>query len=280
MNQNNIAYHALLIGFNVVTKFYGKYDDEIWLRNRIEIFEKLTLKSIQNQTNKNFDCFLFFCDSLIPNDLRDRIYSWENMKPIFLGDEPVSAAKDYIPLIKENMKDSKNIITTSVDNDDLIHKDLVDIIQKNLSNTRKAVYLKRGYTYVDGNDFLYKVSWPTNSIFTLYEPASNITTCRISESHKDFFKEHKNITSNISTKERMWIQYLHNNNSLEAYNKQISSLSEEEKNIEKQKRKSKLSEHTKKILDFSEGSEEEHSEELLKSDFGVSFDDFYKLEKI
>ena len=40
------------------------FDNNEWLKNRIELFKNITLKSILNQKNKNFECWLFFCKDL------------------------------------------------------------------------------------------------------------------------------------------------------------------------------------------------------------------------
>lgn len=60
-NNKQKIIHLVYIPFTGVGIF-GGFRGQEWFAKRIEIFKQYTLKSLLNQTNKNFDCWISFRD--------------------------------------------------------------------------------------------------------------------------------------------------------------------------------------------------------------------------
>ena len=127
--------HYLLTRFNVVHQGLNQYaleqrgsvvQTEQWLSCRFDLFDKYCFPSVNQQSNKNFTWLVFF-NTETPEKYKSKIQ--ENAKrcpmfrPIYVepeGDETQKA----IQYIKKDTS-SKYVITTRLDNDDMIHRDLI-----------------------------------------------------------------------------------------------------------------------------------------------------------
>ena len=94
------------------------------LLNAAKTFERYTLKSLENQTNKNFEIILIIHNKIsqehisisylsnIKSDIKMHIVRW----------------KDINNFIKDNLSNEKYLITTRIDHDDLIYNMAVEEI--------------------------------------------------------------------------------------------------------------------------------------------------------
>lgn len=95
------------------------------LLNAANVFEKYTLKSLENQTNKNFEIIL-----MIHNDI-----NYEHVAIKYLINIKsnikinIIKYKDVNNFIINNLNDEKYLITTRMDHDDLIYNGAVEEIQ-------------------------------------------------------------------------------------------------------------------------------------------------------
>lgn len=104
-----------------------------WLDHRTNLFIKYCLPSVLNQTNRNFSWLIYF-DSETSNEVlsvfRDMETQYKNLIRIILADDYDSFLKSYCNDVMDMCdEDCRYIITTRLDNDDIIHKDFVSAIQ-------------------------------------------------------------------------------------------------------------------------------------------------------
>lgn len=131
--------HFLVTRFNVkVDSWSWTKNGQIpltnqWLNHRFELFENYCLPSVKNQVSQNFKWCIFF-DTDTPEFFKNKISGIADHYPVidivFINgnDELPTALKSFI---KNNTSAScRFVITTRLDNDDLIHKDFISTIQK------------------------------------------------------------------------------------------------------------------------------------------------------
>lgn len=122
---------------------------EDWLEHRFNLFENYCFPSVKNQTNQNFTWCIFF-DIDTPQSFKARIIALTanitNVIPLFIDGMP-DLNVSFKNFIRENITNNdSHIITTRIDNDDIIHKDFVDIIQSLYRPSDCAVIdLRNGY---------------------------------------------------------------------------------------------------------------------------------------
>lgn len=104
---------------------------EEWLTHRIELFKKYCYPSIKAQSNKDFVWFIYF-DTDTKKEILDDLqeYCKDANIVIKLKHSYQYFEKTYTQDILENCDaDLSHIITTRIDNDDIVHKDFVKEIQ-------------------------------------------------------------------------------------------------------------------------------------------------------
>ncbi len=195
---------------------------EDWLKNRFVLFENYCLPSVQNQSVQDFCWFVFF-DTETPKKYKSRItelsLEYKNFRPIY-----IEGMANLIRSVKENIlkKISENdefIITTRLDNDDILHKDFIKSIQllyKPVNNT--VVDLRKGYQVTlnkNHNQQIRKITNDFNPYVSLIEMAEQCNTV-LSRNHKKW----RNAVSSIIYNEKpLWCELVHEENMLNATRK-------------------------------------------------------------
>lgn len=178
--------HYISTRFNVPTKIWGKTRDghqpltEKWLSDRFEIFINYCLPSFKNQTNQNFQWFVFF-DTNTPEKYIEIIEeiksSYINFKPVFVNDFEEMFEK--FKLISSS-HDRDFVITTDIDNDDMIQKDFIKNIQELYQPLHNlAIDLKLGLqlTKTSADTAFAQILYYTGSPFvSLVEERNNVKT--------------------------------------------------------------------------------------------------------
>src|SRR6187402_3364420 len=129
--------HFIATRFNLKTSDWKKSKSgnlvltNEWLEHRFNLFENYCFPSVRNQSNQNFTWCIFF-DIDTPQNFKDRIVvltaNTTNVIPLFIDGMPALNVS-FKNFIRENITNSDcHIITTRIDNDDVIHEDFVDII--------------------------------------------------------------------------------------------------------------------------------------------------------
>jgi len=108
-----------------------------WLAHRLEIFNKYCLPSLVNQTNKNFTWLLYFDITTSP-EVREINKQLENQYPdlikIIYTDGQEGLIKGYRQdILALCPPETKFVISTRFDNDDIVHKDFINKIQDSFS---------------------------------------------------------------------------------------------------------------------------------------------------
>lgn len=214
--------HYLLTRFNLTFKEWKTSKNgelvltDKWLKNRFVLFENYCLLSVKNQTNQDFVWCVFF-DIKTPAQYRDKIEviskSYSNFKPIFIdGNENLKKSFiDYI--IKDITKEDKYIITTRLDNDDLIHKDFIKTIQYLYQPVDNMVIdLRKGYSITLGEPYseIRVFTSRFNPFISVVESVEEFKTV-ISKMHQDWKTSTHIIDYN---KHNLWIELVHQENKL------------------------------------------------------------------
>ena len=127
--------HFLFTRFNLLddnTSIYNNPaipDPHEWMEHRMNLFETYTLPSIRAQTNQNFTWLLSF-DHDTPKEQWTKYLPYYNIMPIF------SYHRTWLNDCYRNrvLNDGDWLITTRLDNDDMLEMDYIAEIQKRFSH--------------------------------------------------------------------------------------------------------------------------------------------------
>lgn len=185
-----------------------------WLEHRFNLFENYCFPSVINQSNQNFTWCVFF-DVDTPQNFKDRIIALtantSNVIPLFIDgmDELYISFKKFIC---ENITNSDSyIITTRIDNDDIIHIDFVSTIQSLFQPSDLAVIdLKKGYQVsIDvAKPEVRLYTHPFNAFISVIENVKSFDTV-FSRMHYGW-KTENNIIS--YKRKRLWMELSHQEN--------------------------------------------------------------------
>lgn len=187
---------------------------EAWLKDRFNLFETYCFPSIKNQSNQNFIWFVFF-DVDTPEYYKAKIdklhKDFSNFKPVFIdGIDELTNVFRY-NILKHVDDSDKFVVTTRIDNDDIIHKDFVGTIQ--------ALYIPKHLTVIDLQKG-YQVSidvdtpevrnyiHPFNAFISVVEDLEAMKTIYSREHYGWKVEEHVVVFK----KEYLWVELSHNEN--------------------------------------------------------------------
>ena len=166
--------HFLITQFNL-RQFRSadtKLEDWInWTRNRIVLFKKYCLPSIVNQSNKDFTWLIYF-DETTPEEFQylfDELSTHKFIKPCFANSDKEFRTK-HINDIKKNTRENEWLLISRVDNDDCLHKDAIDRIQKEfIAKDKFLISLASGYTFNTENKHLSHYFYPMSPFISIVE---------------------------------------------------------------------------------------------------------------
>ena len=147
-----------------------------WTRKRIELFKEYCLPSIINQSCKSFN-WLLYIDTDTPEEFSEFLNELSSFSFIDLcyckGIEDFNA--NYIYEVRKRIGGSiKWVITTRIDNDDCLHKDAINIIQKNFIERHKFIIsLASGYMLNITNRTLSHYYYPMSPFISIIEANDN-----------------------------------------------------------------------------------------------------------
>jgi hypothetical protein len=139
--------HVLLTRFNLPSVGFESIirAQDGWLKDRIELFERYCIPSVQAQTCQAFHWIAYF-DPESPEWLKSRIQSHVDDKlytPIFRSS--VSLTELTEDMLNVTGGKASRLITSNLDNDDALAVDFVARLQKAAPERgRTAIYLARG----------------------------------------------------------------------------------------------------------------------------------------
>lgn len=179
--------HIILTRFNIQ---YEKdnliFLDKNWLDNRFYLFETYCLPSIEYQTNKNFS-WILLCSDQTPKTYKDRLLAYQNRIPelsvlfcaTFDGDVDI-IDKLYQKIGHEYAQGYSMLVSTRVDNDDMLEAHYVEYIQNyiNAHDLHNVILtFDSGVQWFLNKSMAYTVTHEINHFTTFIEDKDQIATC-------------------------------------------------------------------------------------------------------
>jgi len=217
--------HFLVTRFNLKIKGWDTTKNaesvltDSWLQNRFELFETYCLPSVINQTDQDFIWYVCF-DTETPQAYKKKIVKIEekcrNFHPLF-----VDGSENYVHAVTQAItdelltNDAPYIITTRMDNDDIIHQDFIASIQEAFVPVRDTVIdVREGYQ-LSIEKAKYQVreySHPFNAFVSVIERRDSFRTVT-DRMHYDW-KDYDSVV--VVDNKRLWIELVHQKNKANA----------------------------------------------------------------
>jgi len=176
---SNMYHHFLITRFNLPyykwthDKYGKKVCDENWLKRRFEIFDRYCFPSVKGQSNQNFLWLVFF-DVNTPFEFKERIYdyakSYHNFSPVFL--RSVDELSDYLHFKIDSSlkKESDLLITSRLDNDDVLHENYTEIVQSFGRDKKNCIInFEKGFIFDINKNTLYSSVHKSSPFLTRIE---------------------------------------------------------------------------------------------------------------
>lgn len=215
--------HYLITRFNLknpewdVTKNNETLLTDEWMEDRMWLFENFCFPSVVAQTNKNFTWLIFF-DNTTPikykESVRLLLSGKTNIKAFYIDGMP-----EFYPqiqnFISEDTQNEPYLITSRIDNDDCIHKNFIDEVQKKFNSQEyEAVDVIKGYSLqVKPKYILGKKEHIFNPFISLIEKNVNPKTVWFND--HTLWKKETRITQ-IKDK-RLWMSVIHEKNKVNEF---------------------------------------------------------------
>lgn len=212
MTKNHIIYIPF-VGVGINKRF-----SQEWFADRIEIFKNYTLKSLLNQTNKDFTLWLSFRPEDLTNPLIeslsnilqqsglrfvmtfDGLMYWDDRNETVNNNLEQRINSSLISLRLLDLGDL--IYLTRLDSDDMLSRMAVDHIQHGWVINVEALVFRKGYIYNKELDQLAKWEPPTNPPFhtlvmsreTFLDPKKHLAFYKNFKSHEDIVEQFSYLT--------------------------------------------------------------------------------------
>ena len=163
---------------------------EAWTQQRADLFERYCLPSLRQQTVGDFTWLVLF-DRHSPAALLRRIEDWQQqvpqLQPLFFGEEAAELlSKDDTKralflrqtidrlLAADADQPCRWLLTTNVDNDDAVHRQMVERLQQAFEREHpEEAHLfcfPAGWQWFEQGQVLLRMRYPHNHFLTLCEP--------------------------------------------------------------------------------------------------------------
>jgi len=213
--------HYLITRFNLknpnwdVTKNNEELLTDAWMEDRMWLFENFCLPSVTSQTNQNFT-WLLYLDTTTSDKYKTKMFDLtsgiENIKLFF-----INGMNEFYPQIKKTITDNTNpyLITTRIDNDDVISRFFIDEVQKKFnSQDFLAIDIIKGYSLqIKPTYILGKKEHVFNPFISLIEKNENPKTVWFND-HTQWKKESRIIQF---TDKRLWMSIIHEKNKVNEF---------------------------------------------------------------
>jgi hypothetical protein len=213
--------HFLITRFNLknpnwdVTKNNEELLNDAWMEDRMWLFENFCLPSVTSQINQNFT-WLLYLDITTSEKYKTKMFDLtsdiENIKVFF-----INGMNEFYPQIQKTITDNTKpyLITTRIDNDDVISRFFIDEVQKKFdSQDFLAVDIIKGYSLqIKPIYILGKKEHVFNPFISLIEKNENPKTVWFND-HTQWKKESRIIQV---TNERLWMSIIHEKNKVNEF---------------------------------------------------------------
>jgi hypothetical protein len=206
----------ILTVFNVRLHFgSNQAPSEDWLRHRFQLFEDLCYPSLRGQSNQDFR-WVVLLDEGTPAEFRARIArfaEWSNFVPHYT--DQIMSVESFAAmrkdLIMRYVDDSRFLITSTLDNDDALHRDYIGTVQQQFSGqSYEFINFADGYALDHTRERLYHKHDRTSPFVSLIERTEAATTVWLA-SHREL---HRYGPVRQVEGTPMWIQVIHGRNAV------------------------------------------------------------------
>lgn len=155
----------------VITRLNQKWKyrelHEDYMKYRLDLFEITCLPSVLGQTFSNFLHFLVTSETL-PNSILYRMESYKSTKLLFFdrddGAQITGTSSRFLKMLNNNIcNDAPFLISTTIDSDDIMRRDYLEIVNKVPVNKFPTLIRSRDY-------FQYGDNYSNKSIFSINPP--------------------------------------------------------------------------------------------------------------
>lgn len=176
--------HFIYTPFTGRGKFNGFRGQE-WYEHRMGIFKNYPLKSLLNQTNRNFIHWISFRPEEENNSATkklegylksldynfiftfDGIMMWDDK---VRGDKLLPRLEKTLPKLEGLVRDKKYVYNTDLDSDDMLSKEVVQNIQEQDFEYHRAIIHSFGYVFNEQTNQLATWNPPNPSTYSLMFP--------------------------------------------------------------------------------------------------------------
>lgn len=165
----------------IFTNFGIGIKDELWLTYRLEIFLNTVFPTLSNQSNKDFE-WIIFADINLPiihlRRLQDAIVKSQLTARIIQVEDYSLVSREISGILGDVT--ANILITSRIDDDDCIHKDVVSLIQDNALNAESeehilVISLNNGIDFLPSDNCYRDVKYDTLALaLTLVDRSTGV----------------------------------------------------------------------------------------------------------
>jgi hypothetical protein len=215
--------HYLITRFNLknpewnTTKNNETLLNDDWMNHRLELFQNYCLPAVTAQSNKNFKWLIFFDTStheMFKERIDNLLEKHSFIKHFYINGMPKFNSA-IVNFIESDTDKEQYIISSRLDNDDCIHKDYIDEIQKQFRQQDfMAIDVVKGYSLQISPDYMLgKKEHVFNPFLSLIETKDDFQT--IWKTDHNLWKKEDRIIK-IKDK-RLWLSVIHNKNKVNEF---------------------------------------------------------------
>jgi len=211
--------HILITRFNLKLweqdKNHTDTRTDEWMRERFDLFEHYCLPAVAQQSCQQFTWLVLFADDT-KAEFRQRIGQCQTvcprLQPLFLTDEQMLDHKNFVRQYVFEHTAAEHVLTTSLDNDDAIHRDFIATLQQSAKEqAEEGLYtLVDGYQLFVKQKLLLRMHYPHNHFLSLLEKRAPEMVTVFSFRHARARKTVKRLFD--IKKQPLWLEVVHPHN--------------------------------------------------------------------
>ncbi len=215
--------HYLITRFNLKNPDWSETKNkellltEDWMTHRLDLFQNFCLPGVLSQTNKAFTWLIYFDTSTDPKfkSKIDKLLSGHDFIRHFYIEGMPEFNPSIVSFIEDDAQKADFIISSRLDNDDCIHRNLIAEIQKQFNQQDfMAIDVVKGYSMQISPEYrLGKKEHVYNPFLSLIEAKQNFQT--IWKTDHNLWKKEERIIK-IKDK-RLWLSIIHNKNKVNEF---------------------------------------------------------------